>query len=47
MIVLKDTKITASDAKVVAKVFQDLLAVEDAIDQDKEHYLRHAYRLPQ
>ncbi|HYT42144.1 MAG TPA: JAB domain-containing protein [Methylomirabilota bacterium] len=38
MIVLKDTKITASDAKVVAKVFQDLLAVEDAIDQDKEHY---------
>ena len=38
MIVLKDTKITASDVKVVAKVFQDLLAVEDAIDQDKEHY---------
>jgi len=38
MIVLKDTKITASDSKAVAKEFQDLLAVEDAIDQDKEHY---------
>ena len=38
MIVLKDTKITASDSKAVAKVFQDLLAVEDTIDQDKEHY---------
>lgn len=38
MIMLKDTKITASDPKAVAKVFQDLLAVEDEIDQDKEHY---------
>jgi len=38
MIVLKDTKITASDPKILAKVFQDLLAVEDTIDQDKEHY---------
>ena len=38
MIVLKETNIVASDAQVIAKVFQDLLAVEDAIDQDKEHY---------
>src|SRR6266699_1961991 len=38
MIVLKDTKIKASNSKVIAKVFQDLLAVEDVIDQDKEHY---------
>src|SRR5713101_7647258 len=38
MILLKDTKITASNSNVVAKVFQDLLATEDTIDQDKEHY---------
>jgi DNA repair protein RadC len=38
MIVLKDTKIIASNGKVIAKVFQDLLAVEDTIDQDKEHF---------
>src|SRR6266516_6311175 len=38
MIVLKDTEITASEPGVVAKVFQDLLAVEDTIDKDKEHY---------
>src|SRR2546423_1189622 len=38
MIVLKETNIVASDAQVIANVFQDLLAVEDAIDQDKEHY---------
>ena len=38
MIVLKETNIVASDAQGIAKVFQDLLAVEDAIDQDKEHY---------
>ena len=42
MIVLKDTEITATDPKVIAKVFQDLLAVEDTIDQDKEHlYIMH------
>lgn len=35
---LKETDILASDAKTVAKVFQDLLAVEDAIDRDKEHF---------
>ena len=38
MIVLRDTNIRASDSKSVAKVFQDLLTVEDAIDQDKEHF---------
>ena len=38
MIVLKDTHILVSDVKIVAKVLQDLLAVEDAIDQDKEHF---------
>lgn len=38
MIVLKDTNIHMTDAKTVAKVFQDLLAVEDVIDQDKEHF---------
>src|SRR5436190_24375966 len=38
MILIKDTEITASDPKIVAKVFQDLLATEDTIDQDKEHY---------
>src|SRR5690349_4921627 len=38
MIVLKDTKITASNSNIVAKVFQDLLATEDTIDQDKEHF---------
>ena len=39
---LKETDIHASDAKTVAKVFQDLLAVADAVDRDKEHtYVMH------
>ena len=38
MIVLKETNIIASDSDAVAKVFQDLLAVEDTIDKDKEHF---------
>src|SRR5712692_6433145 len=38
MIVLKDKEIIATDPKVIAKIFQDLLATEDEIDQDKEHY---------
>jgi len=38
MIVLKDTKITASHSNIVAKVLQDVLAMEDTIDQDKEHF---------
>jgi DNA repair protein RadC len=38
MIYLKDSKIKVTSAKEVAKVFQDLLALEDNIDQEKEHY---------
>jgi DNA repair protein RadC len=38
MIYLKDSKIKVQSAKEVAKVFQDLLALEDSIDQEKEHY---------
>ncbi len=38
MIYLKDSKIKVTSARDVAKVFQDILAVEDTIEQDKEHY---------
>jgi DNA repair protein RadC len=38
MIYLKDSKITVHGAKEVAKVFQDILALEDKIEQEKEHY---------
>ena len=38
MIYLKDSKIKVSGAREVAKVFQDILALEDKIEQDKEHY---------
>ncbi len=38
MIYLKDSKIKVTSAREVAKVFQDILAVEDTIEQDKEHY---------
>lgn len=38
MIYLKDSKIKIQSSKDVAKVFQDLLALEDSIDQEKEHY---------
>jgi len=38
MIYLQDSKITITDSKDVAKVFLDLLALEDKIDQDKEHF---------
>ncbi len=38
MIYLKDSKIKITGARQVAKVFQGLLALEDQIDQDKEHY---------
>jgi DNA repair protein RadC len=38
MIYLKDSKIKVTGAKEVAKVFQDILALEDKIDQEKEHY---------
>jgi hypothetical protein len=38
MIYLKDSKITVHEADEVAKVFQDILALEDKIEQEKEHY---------
>ena len=38
MIYLKDSKIQVNGAVGVAKVFQDILALEDKIEQDKEHY---------
>jgi hypothetical protein len=38
MIYLKDSKIKVSGAREVAKVFQGILALEDTIEQDKEHY---------
>jgi DNA repair protein RadC len=38
MVVLRNSKITIGKAADVAKVFQDLLNLEDRIDQDKEHF---------
>jgi DNA repair protein RadC len=38
MIYLKDSKIKVGSAKESAKVFQDLLALEDKIEQEKEHF---------
>jgi DNA repair protein RadC len=38
MIYLQDSKIQVQDSKQVAKVFQDLLLLEDTIDQEKEHF---------
>jgi len=38
MTYLQKSKITIKDSKDVAKVFLDLLALEDKIDQDKEHF---------
>jgi DNA repair protein RadC len=38
MVVLRNSKTTIRDAADVAKVFQDLLNLEDKIDQDKEHF---------
>jgi DNA repair protein RadC len=38
MIYLKDSKIQVDGAAGVAKVFQDILALEDKIEQEKEHY---------
>jgi hypothetical protein len=34
---VQDSKITVHGAEEVAKVFQDILALEDKIEQDKEH----------
>jgi DNA repair protein RadC len=38
MVLLRHSKIPIGKAKDVAKVFQDLLNLEDRIDQDKEHF---------
>jgi DNA repair protein RadC len=38
MIYLQDSKIKIQDSKDVAKVFFDLLQLEDAIDREKEHF---------
>jgi DNA repair protein RadC len=38
MTYLQKSKITIKDSQHVARVFLDLLALEDKIDQDKEHF---------
>jgi DNA repair protein RadC len=38
MVVLRNSAIQIREARDVAKVFQDLLRLEDQIDQDKEHF---------
>jgi DNA repair protein RadC len=38
MVYLQDSKIKIQDSQQVAKVFQDLLLLEDTIDQEKEHF---------
>jgi DNA repair protein RadC len=38
MVVLRNSKIRITRPADVAKVFQDLLMLEDKIDQDKEHF---------
>jgi len=38
MVYLKDSKIKVLSTKDVVKVFQDILALEDHIEQEKEHY---------
>ena len=38
MVYLKDSKIKVLSTEDVVKVFQDILALEDHIEQDKEHY---------
>lgn len=38
MIYLKDSKLRIKSAEDTAKVFRDLLMLEDAIEQDKEHF---------
>ena len=38
MTYLQNSKLTVRDSKDVAKVFLDLLALEDKIDQEKEHF---------
>ncbi len=38
MVYLKDSRIPVNSPEEVAKVFQDLLLLEDGIDREKEHY---------
>jgi DNA repair protein RadC len=38
MTYLQKSKITIKDSQHIARVFLDLLALEDKIDQDKEHF---------
>src|ERR687896_700561 len=38
MVVLRNSTIEIRDSRDVARVFQDLLNLEDAIDKDKEHF---------
>jgi DNA repair protein RadC len=38
MIYLRDSKLKIHTSQEVAKVFQDLLLLEDSIDQEKEHF---------
>jgi DNA repair protein RadC len=38
MVLLRQSKLTIGQAADVAKVFQDLLKLEDSIDQDKEYF---------
>ena len=38
MIYLKDSHMQVQSSRHVAKVFLDLLLLEDAVDQDKEHF---------
>jgi DNA repair protein RadC len=38
MVLLRNSTIAIRDSRDVAKVFQDLLNLEDKIDQDKEHF---------
>jgi DNA repair protein RadC len=38
MIYLKDSKIPVDSPQQVARVFRDVLMLEDAIDRDKEHF---------
>lgn len=38
MVYLKDSNIKVESAEEVAKVFQDILSLEDSVEQDKEHF---------
>jgi DNA repair protein RadC len=38
MKLLQDSKITIEQPEDIAKIFQDLLKLEDAIDREKEHF---------